>query len=134
MQPMQIADFSKPFKIHVDASNSTVVGALTEEDKDSTEKPVAFASLKLNPTQRAWSIIEKEAYVAIWALAKFRSWIFGQPVTIYSDHNPLKYITESVTKSAKLTRWYLALQQYHVTFHYKQVEIMWWRIVCLGVR
>ena len=30
---------------------------------------------------------------------------FGQPTTvIYSDHNPLTYITESSTKSAKLMR------------------------------
>ena len=119
VQPMQIADFSKPFIIHVDAANSTVGGALTQEDKEGTERPIAFASMKLNPTQRAWSTIEKEAFAAIWALGKFRSWIFGQPVTIYSDHNPLTYITESVTKSAKLTRWYLALQQYDVTFRYK---------------
>ena len=87
-----------------------------------TQRPIVFASLKLNSTQRAWSTIEKEAFVAISALGKFRSWIFGQPVTIYSDHNPLTYITDSVTKSSKLTRWYLPLQQYDVTFRYKAVR------------
>ena len=34
---------------------------------------------------------------------------------IYSDHNPLTYITESSTKSAKLMRWLLSLQSYNVT-------------------
>ena len=72
-------------------------------------------------TQKAWSTIEKEAYAAIWALQKFRNWIFGQPTTvIYSDHNPLTYITESSTKSAKLMRWLLSLQSYNVTFKYKE--------------
>ena len=75
------------------------------------DKPVAFASQKLTPTQKAWSAIEKEAYASIWALDKFRGWIFGQSVTLYSDHNPLTYISESATKSSKLMRWYLALQQ-----------------------
>ena len=39
---------------------------------------------------------------------------------IYSDHNPLTYITESSTKSAKLMRWLLSLQSYNVTFKYKE--------------
>ena len=39
---------------------------------------------------------------------------------IYSDHNPLAYITESSTKSAKLMRWLLSLQSYNVTFKYKE--------------
>ena len=71
--------------------------------------------------QKAWSTIEKEAYAAIWALQKFRNWIFGQPATVInSDHNPLTYITESSTKSAKLMRWLLSLQSYNVTFKYKE--------------
>ena len=36
------------------------------------------------------------------------------------DHNPLTYITESSTKSAKLMRWLLSLQSYNVTFKYKE--------------
>ena len=34
--------------------------------------------------------------------------------------NPLTYITESSTKSAKLMRWLLSLQSYNVTFKYKE--------------
>jgi len=53
-------------------------------------------------------------------LAKIQELIFGQPTTvIYSDHNPLTYITESSTKSAKLIRWLLSLQSYNVTFKYE---------------
>ena len=96
-------------------------------------RPIAFASQKLTATQKAWSTIEKEAYAAIWALQKFRNWIFGQPTTvIYSDHNPLTYITESSTKSAKLMRWLLSLQSYNVTFKYKEGRKMWWQIAYQG--
>jgi len=41
------------------------------------------------------------------------------PVTVYSDHNHLTYITESATNSAKLMRWALALQQYDVIVKFK---------------
>jgi len=70
----------------------------------------------LTPTQKSWSTVEKEAFAVIWALDKFRNWIFNKPVTLYSDHNPLIYITESATKTAKVMRCALALQQYDVVF------------------
>jgi len=118
---MSIADFSKPYLIEVDSSANTVGAALLQSVEGQGNRPIAFASQKLTTTQKAWSIIEKEAYAAICALQKFRNRIFGQPTTvIYSDHNPLTYITESSTKSAKLMRWLLSLQSYNVTFKYKE--------------
>ena len=74
------------------------------EEDGVTEKPIAFGSLKLAPNQQNWSAIEAEAYAAIWALKKYSNFVFGLPVTVYSDHNPLTYITEGATKSAKLAR------------------------------
>jgi len=41
------------------------------------------------------------------------------PVTVYSDHNPLTYITKSATKSAKLMRRALAHQQYNFVCKFK---------------
>jgi RNase H-like domain found in reverse transcriptase len=52
-------------------------------------------------------------------LNRFRTWIFGYKIFIYSDHNPLSYLTESVPKSAKLLRWALALQNFDICFKYK---------------
>ena len=77
-------------------------------------------SQKLIPTQCAWATIEREAYAVglIWALSRFRDIVFGSHITIFVDHNPLKYLTERAPKSAKLTRWTLALQEYNVTFQY----------------
>ena len=119
MEPMQIVHFSRPYVIEVDSSDSTTGAVLLQSMLEQGNKPVAFASQKLTPTQKSWSTIEKEAFAAIWALNKFRNWIFNKPVTVYSDHNPLIYITESATKSAKLMRWALALQQYNVVFKFK---------------
>ena len=118
-ESLRIVDFTKPFTIHVDTSNFQVAGLLSQPARDGSERPVAFISLKLNPTQRAWATVEKEAFAAIWALKRFRNWIFGKPVTIYTDHNPLTYLTSSAPSSAKLTRWALAILQYDVTFCYK---------------
>ena len=122
-QPLQVVDFNKPFTLHVDSSDHTVAAVCTQTAGDDLEKPVAFASAKLTLTQRAWSTIEKEAFAAIWALKRFRNWIFGKPVTLFTDHDPLTFLTEAAPKSAKLMRWALALQEYDVTFCYKKGKL-----------
>jgi hypothetical protein len=119
MEPLNIIDMSKPFSISVDASDYAAGGIFTQMEADRTEKPVAFASTKFTSSQRNWSTIEKEAYAAIWALNKFRHWIFGKPVVLYSDHNPITYLTEANPKSAKLMRWALALQEFEVQIRYR---------------
>jgi hypothetical protein len=46
-------------------------------------------------------------------------WIFGYKIHVFSDHNPLAYLTEAAPKSAKLLRWALALQNFDLCFHYQ---------------
>ena len=118
MDPLQIVDFIKPFNIHVDASDYAVGMVVSQSDDDENEKPIAFASKKLNSTQRGWSTIEKESYAAMWALQKYRHWLFEAQIVIHSDHNPITYLTEASPKSPKLMRWALAIQEY-VRFCYK---------------
>jgi RNase H-like domain found in reverse transcriptase len=88
------------------------------------EKPIAFSSQKLTESQiHAWSITEKEAYAVIHAPQKFSDWILFSKVSIYSDHNPLAYITESAPKSPRLTRWALSLQELNITFFYRPAHL-----------
>jgi hypothetical protein len=111
-------DYMQDFEILVDASQHAV-GCCLLQRRDNVECPIAFASSKLTVTQSKWSTIEREAYAVIWALKKFRPWILFSRVTIHSDHNPLTYLTEAAPKSAKLTRWALALQEYNLVFKYR---------------
>lgn len=118
--PLFIADFTLPFNLSVDASQFAVAGILTQTATDGSEKPIAFTSQKLTQSQaQAWSTIEKEAYAVIHGLNKFRDWLIGSKINIFSDHNPLLFITQSAPSSPRLTRWALALQQFDITFHYR---------------
>jgi hypothetical protein len=112
-------NFGQNFGLLVDASAIAVGCCLVQWAEDGIEKPVAFASLKLSETQSRWATIEREAFAVIWGLQKFRSWIFGSVVYVFSDHNPLSFITECAPKSSKLTRWSLALQDFNVIFRYR---------------
>ena len=86
---------------------------------DGRERPVAFAGCKLTAGRRAWAAIGAEACAAVWSLRGCRRFVFGSGIACCCDHNPLLYITEGVTSSAKLLRWSLALQQFDVSFKYR---------------
>lgn len=112
-------DFTKQFGLSVDASATAVGCCLFQWSEEGHERPVSFASSKLSPTQSRWSTIEREAYAVIWGLKRFRSWIFLSKIVIFSDHNPLSFLTEAAPKSAKLARWALALQEFNLDFRYR---------------
>jgi len=75
---------------------------------------IAFFSQKLTDTQQKWSTVEREAYAAMVALRKYRSWLFWSVVRIHSDHNPLTFIPNAAPCSARLMRWALALEEFQL--------------------
>ena len=79
------------------------------------EHPIAYAAHKLSTTQHNSATIEKEAFAIIFALKKFDDIVHGRKIAVYSDDNPLKFLSDAVPKSSKLTRWSLALQRYDIT-------------------
>lgn len=117
---LRVPKVGQPFVLHMDASGIAVGATLGQLDEQGVEQPLAFASQKFTGSQCAWSTIEKEAYAIIWALNRFRDTIFGAKVTVACDHNPLQYIRDCAPKSAKLLRWSLALQEFHLVVRYKR--------------
>jgi len=113
-----LPDIGRPYVMHTDASGSAVATALGQMHDGKVERPVAFATQKLSGSQLGWAIIEKEAYAVIWALNRFRDIVYGARITVFCDLNPLQYIRQSATKSAKLLRWSLSLLEYDVEIKY----------------
>ena len=108
-------DYTKEFVIHCDASAYAVGCSLSQFDDDTGAlRPIAFGSQKLDKTKQAYAVIEREAYSLIFALKLFSWIIHGSRILVYSDHDPLQYITKSAPVSAKLMRWSIALQQFEL--------------------
>ena len=49
-------------------------------------KPIAYASCALTETQQRYSQIERETLAIVFGCSKFNNFIFGQHVTVESDH------------------------------------------------
>ena len=75
---------------------------LAQCDDEWPSHRLGYASSKLNATQRNWAVIEREVYFVVCPLVHYRNVIFGAPIMVYCDHKPLKYLTQSAPKSAKL--------------------------------
>ena len=110
----------KPYQLYTDASGVAVGSCLAQVDEQGIEHPIAYSSQKLTDVQTRWSTIERESFAVIEALRKWHDIIFGSHITVWCDHNPLTYIVACAPKSARLTRWALALQQYTLTLKYKK--------------
>ena len=109
---LQAPDFEKPFVLYVDASENGIGGMLGQEC-DGTVKPVAYMSRKLLKHQKGYSVVEKEALGLIKCLEKFEVYLGGK-ITVFSDHNPLKFLDSMKTKNARLARWALSLQDKNI--------------------
>eukprot|EP00959_Pyramimonas_sp_CCMP1952_P464166 9486139-Pyramimonas_sp.AAC.1 len=46
----------------------------------------------------------------VWATAIFRSYVYGQQLTVVTDHRPLKYLLNNVELTSKFARWVAILQ------------------------
>ena len=85
---LQSPDWSLPFEIMCDASDYAVGAVLGQR---VNKKPVAiyYASKTLSDAQLNYTTTEKELVAVVFALDKFRSYIWGGKVIIFSDHSAI---------------------------------------------
>jgi hypothetical protein len=88
---LKLPDPRKPFILSTDAS-TFALGAVLAQDYGGKEFPVAYASRMLSQSERNYSVVEKELLAIVFAIKKFRSYVYGNTFTIYTDHNPLQYL------------------------------------------
>ena len=69
-------DYNLPFEIHPDSCGYGI-GAVLLQRKDGAEKPSAFASRVMSACEQNYSITEKECLALVWAVNKFRLFIWG---------------------------------------------------------
>lgn len=51
----------------------------------------------------------------VFALEKFRTYIIGSPVVIFTDHAALKYLFTKKDAKPRLIRWVLLMQEFNIT-------------------
>jgi RNase H-like domain found in reverse transcriptase/Integrase zinc binding domain/Chromo (CHRromatin Organisation MOdifier) domain/Integrase core domain len=114
-----VPDFSKPFVVEADASNQCLGAVLLQEGH-----PVAYESRTFLPAERNYHTPERELTAVVHALKIWRCYLWGSRFTIYSDHEPLKYLHTKATLTARQARWCEFLSGFDFIWVYKKGSTM----------
>jgi hypothetical protein len=67
-----------------------------------------------------YATIEKELLAVVFAIEKFRSYLVGAKVIVYTDHATLKYLLTKKDAKPLLIRWILLLQEFDLEIRDKK--------------
>ena len=102
-----------PFEVMCDASD-LAVGEDLRQRVEGKSYVVYYASKTLNEAQRNYTTTNKELLAVVYALDKFRAYLIGSDIIIFTDHSTLKYLVTKKNAKARLIRWVLLLQKFNL--------------------
>jgi hypothetical protein len=76
--------------------------------------------VELSTTLNSTILPGKELLVVVFALDKFRSYLLGSKVIVYSDHAALRYLFSKKDAKSHLIRWILLLQEFDIEIQDKK--------------
>jgi hypothetical protein len=100
------------YQLHTDWSTLGIGVVLMQMDDDGNKFVIAYASRSNNNAEAQYNSYEGKCLAAIWAIAHFRCYLYGNEVLLVTDHQPLKWLMESDKLTEKLARWALMLMEY----------------------
>lgn len=77
--------------METDASAEGLGAVLLQQD-GSQFLPIAFASRSLSTAEKNYSVIERETLALVFAVKKFRSYLYETKFEVISDHQPLVHL------------------------------------------
>ncbi|XP_035845639.1 uncharacterized protein LOC110933891 [Helianthus annuus] len=116
---LQSPNWSLPFEIMCDASDYAV-GAVLGQRVDKKPVAIYYASKTLSDAQLNYTTTEKELLAVVYALDKFRAYIWGTKVIVYSDHSAVRYLMDKKDAKPRLIRWVLLLQEFDLEIRDKK--------------
>lgn len=118
---LALYDPNRTTTVSADAS-SFGLGAVLLQRIDGTNRPVAYASRAMTPTEQRYSQIDKEALATTWSLERFHDYLYGMEFHVETDHKPLVTLLSSKKNLDELTpriqRYRMRLMRYTYTIEH----------------
>ena len=112
-------DYNLPFSLACDSSHIAIAACLFKVI-DGLEHPICYISQKLNKHQATYSTTEKEALSLLTAVQRFSVYFGSNPITVYTNHHPLRFLQKMQNHNQKLLRCRLQLQEYNITICHRK--------------
>ena len=105
-------------ELHVDASGIGA-GAALSQVQNGINKTIVYASMTFSKAQCNYSVIERELTALRWAVKHMKSFLYGIPFVIYTDHKPLVYLHNASHHNSRLSRTLDDLKDFEFELRYK---------------
>ena len=119
---MAYPDFSKPFLLHMDASQEGLGAVLCQQQQDKI-RVIAYASRTLNQAEQNYYMhLGKLEFLTLkWAvIEQFCGYLYYCPeFTVYLDNNPLSYVMSLAKLNATGHRWVIELADFLFKVNYR---------------
>lgn len=116
-------DISRPFVIETDGSKVGIAAVLEQMNEQNGKlQPVAFASRTLRGSEVRYGATDLEMLAVVFALKHYRTYIYGQPVTVITDHQPLAAMLrkDEELASDRQMRWKAFILGHDIEIIYRQ--------------
>lgn len=106
-----------PTAISSDASPRGLGAMLWQREERGQWTPVSCASRSLTDIETQYSKLEREMLGVVFAITRFRQYVLGRTVEVFTDHKPfLSIIPKPFDEvSPRLQRWLVSLMPYQIT-------------------
>ena len=113
--------FDREFTLETDVCVLGIGTIRSQLQADGKPHTVVFASRALNPTERNYAITDLETLGVVWTVTHFRTYLYGQKVTIFTDHAAVKAVSQNPNASGKHVRWWTKvyasrMKEVHITY------------------
>ena len=95
-------------------------GVVLGQRKGRVFHVIYYAGKVLNDAKINYATTEKEMLAIVYALEKFRSYLVGSKVIIYTDHAAIKYFLNKADSKPRLIRWIMLLQEFDLVIRDKK--------------
>ena len=88
------------------------IGAVLSQIQDGCERPIAYASKRLNQHQEKYSVTRRELLAVVVFMNHFRHYLLGKKFLLRTDHGSLRWIFEFKNPRGQVARWLEHLSQF----------------------
>ena len=116
-------DEEKSWIINTDASGKAIGSVLIQQGENGDFNIISTASRVLKPAEQRYTSCEKELLAIIYDLQRFKNYIYGRKVILYTDNQAITFLHKCVITSNLVARWMIEIQQFDLEIrHIKGVQ------------
>jgi len=122
-QPILLVfDPDKPITVETDASDAALGACLSQSGPSGRLQPVAYHSRKLSGPELRYDVHDKELLAIVDAYKSWRVYLEGprHQVTVYTDHENLRYFLTTKELNRRQIRWYEELSSFNCKIIYRK--------------